>query len=106
MIKDILKALEVTKELMERASYDDNALSGPEIYIPVEDLKHIDATLNAILSLVKESNFEQSGSPFICGSAGKPDRFGLHDTYFICPTYGLDGMAVYTRTKDYSAPGY
>lgn len=49
---------------------------------------------------------EKSGQYFICGRAGGEDEFGLPEHVFICPTYGLDGFAIYTKTKEYSAPGY
>jgi len=29
---------------------------------------------------------------------------GLPEMIIVCPAYGLDGMAVYTKTTDYSAP--
>jgi len=43
---------------------------------------------------------------FICGENGSKDSMGLPERLFICPSYGLEGMAVYTKTSDYSAPGY
>jgi hypothetical protein len=43
---------------------------------------------------------------FICGEGGKKDPMGLPKTISICPAYGLDGFAVYTKTREYSAPGY
>lgn len=43
---------------------------------------------------------------FICGQSGSKDKFGLPDKLLVCPAYGLDGFAVYTKTMEYSAPGY
>lgn len=50
------------------------------------------------------SSPEKSGAFFICGEAGEKDHLGLPESILVCPTYGLDGMAMYTKTKDYSAP--
>ena len=49
---------------------------------------------------------EKSGLYFICGEAGEKDEVGLPESILVCPSYGSDGMAMYTKTKDYSAPGY
>ena len=43
---------------------------------------------------------------FICGEGGEKDSMKLPTTILICPAIGLDGLAVYTKTRDYSAPGY
>ena len=43
---------------------------------------------------------------FICGEAGAKDDMGLPEKIMICPAYGLDGFAVYTKTSNYTAPGY
>ena len=49
---------------------------------------------------------EKSGLYFICGEAGEKDSMGLPEYISVCPTYGADGMAMYKKHKDYSAPGY
>ena len=49
---------------------------------------------------------EQSGKYFICGEVGLKDAVGLPEEILVCPAYGSDGFAVYTKTTDYSAPGY
>jgi len=43
---------------------------------------------------------EKSGSYFICGEGGNKDNLGLPERIMICPTYGSDYMAVYTREAD------
>jgi hypothetical protein len=43
---------------------------------------------------------------FICGQTGEKDNMGLPEHILVCPAVGLDGMAQYTKTKDYSAPGW
>lgn len=49
---------------------------------------------------------EKSGMYFICGEGGDKDQMGLPQMILVCPAYGLDGMAIYSKTKDYSAPEY
>jgi len=49
---------------------------------------------------------EKSGTYFICGEAGDKDASGLPEKIMVCPAYGLDGFAIYTKTTDYSAPSY
>lgn len=43
---------------------------------------------------------------FVCGEVGDKGPDGLPEKILICPSYGLDGFAVYTKTSDYSAPGW
>ena len=50
------------------------------------------------------SQAEKTGTFFICGEGGDHDRMGLPEMIMVCPAYGLDGMAVYTKAKSYSAP--
>jgi hypothetical protein len=50
------------------------------------------------------SQAEKTGTFFICGEGGEHDRMGLPEMIMVCPAYGLDGMSIYTKTKDYSAP--
>ena len=44
--------------------------------------------------------------PFICGAGSEKGEDGLPDMIFVCPMMGADGMAVYKKFKDYSAPSY
>jgi hypothetical protein len=44
--------------------------------------------------------------PFICGGSAEKGKDGLPDMIFVCPMMGADGMAVYVKHKDYSAPSY
>jgi hypothetical protein len=55
-------------------------------------------------TIVLHSEPERSGVYFICGEGGERDSMGLPEKINVCPAYGLDGMAQYTKTKDYSAP--
>ena len=49
---------------------------------------------------------DKSGSFFICDESGERDEMGLPEMIMVCPAYGLDGFAIYKKTKDYSAPEY
>jgi hypothetical protein len=49
---------------------------------------------------------EKTGDFFICGNSEEKDELGLPNKILICPSYGSDGFAIYTKTTDYSAPGY
>ena len=49
---------------------------------------------------------ERTGVFFICGEGGEKDDMGLPEYIHVCPTYGLDGMAMYKKERDYSAPGW
>ena len=44
--------------------------------------------------------------PFICGVAGEVQADGMNEFVLVCPAYGADGMAMYKKYKDYSAPEY
>lgn len=44
--------------------------------------------------------------PFICGTAGTLQADGMYEFILVCPMYGADGMAMYKKYKDYSAPEY
>jgi hypothetical protein len=44
--------------------------------------------------------------PFICGTAGGKGEDNMPEYILVCPMYGADGMAMYKKYKDYSAPGY
>jgi len=57
-------------------------------------------------TIVLHSEPERSGVYFICGESGERDSMGLPERISVCPALGLDGMAQYTKTKDYSAPGW
>lgn len=58
------------------------------------------------LSLAFGALNEKLHGPFICGLSGARDQMGLPERLFICPAEGLDGFAVYTKTRDYDAPGW
>lgn len=55
-------------------------------------------------TILKHIMSEKTGTFFICGAGGEKDSMGLPERINVCPSYGLDGMAQYTKSKDYSAP--
>ena len=58
-------------------------------------------------NIFRHANAEKlDGVYFICGEAGEKDTMGLPEKILVCPAYGLDGLAIYTKSSDYSAPGY
>jgi len=49
---------------------------------------------------------ETSGALFLCGIGGDRDSYGLPEYIEICPTYGLQGVAMYKKFREYSEPGW
>lgn len=63
--------------------------------------------LRKVFEMIKHLSAEKlEGVYFICGDAGEKDDMGLPKMLLICPGYGLDGFAVYTKTSPYSAPEF
>jgi len=63
--------------------------------------------LRKVHTMVRHLSAEKlQGVYFICGEGGDKDDVGLPKSIFVCPAYGSDGFAVYTKSSDYSAPGY
>lgn len=63
--------------------------------------------LAAAVKFMQSCFYEQvPDTPFICGTAGNNGPDNMPEYYFIAPTYGVDGFAVYKKDKDYDAPGY
>lgn len=62
---------------------------------------------NAYLrKILKHAFADRTGAFFICGQGGDVDAHGLPSMIMVCPSYGADGFALYTKTKDYDAPSY
>jgi hypothetical protein len=63
--------------------------------------------LRKVFKMVRHLSAEKlDGVFFICGEAGTKDAMGLPEKIMVCPAYGLDGFAIYTKTSNYSAPEY
>ena len=71
-----------------------------------EDMLKATDEIEKLRKIIKALVPEKSGHFFICGEAGTKDQMGLPENIFVCPTYGLDGFAVYKKDKDYTAPGW
>ena len=57
-----------------------------------------------LMHIWKHSTPEKTGAFFVCGEGGERDEMGLPEMIMVCPSFGLDGFAIYKKTKDYSAP--
>ena len=77
-----------------------------QIFKMEERIKELEAENEKLKNILRKAFPEKSGHFFICGEAGEKDTSGLPDKVFICPTYGLDGFAVYKKERDYTAPGW
>jgi hypothetical protein len=65
------------------------------------------AQLRRVHKMVRHLSADKlQGVYFICGEGGEKDTMGLPEKIMVCPAYGLDGFAIYTKTSDYSAPEY
>jgi hypothetical protein len=49
---------------------------------------------------------EKTGALFLCGLGGERDSYGLPEYIEICPTYGMQGVAMYKKFREYSEPGW
>ena len=57
--------------------------------------------------IILHANAEKfEGIYFICGESGEKDDMGLPEYIQVCPAVGLDGVAMYKKHKEYSAPGW
>ena len=63
------------------------------------------AQLRRVHKMLRHLSAEKlEGVYFICGEAGAKDDMGLPEKIMVCPAYGLDGFAIYSKTSGYSAP--
>ncbi len=74
---------------------------------PVEEhIKKLEEENLKLKTMIRHAIADRTGVYFICGDAGPKDDVGLPNKVLICPAYGSDGFAIYTKTSEYSAPGY
>jgi len=71
-----------------------------------ERIKELEEENARLIGILKKVFPEKSGDIFICGIGGEKDSLGLPENIYVCPSYGLDGFAIYSKTSDYTAPGY
>jgi len=72
----------------------------------LKQITSLESENEKLKNILRKAFPEKSGHYFICGEAGEKDSSGLPDKVFMCPTYGLDGFAVYKKERDYTAPGW
>lgn len=70
------------------------------------ELKQLRELNEKFRTIVAHGKPEYTGKFFICGQTGELDADQLPKQILVCPHYGLDGFAIYTKTSDYSAPSY
>lgn len=70
----------------------------------VEEVKKIEQENEKLKNIIIHLLPDRTGVYFICGEGGTKDEMGLPEAIFVCPSYGLEGMAIYTKTTDYKAP--
>jgi hypothetical protein len=70
------------------------------------ELRQLRERVEKFEKIFSHATAEKSGLYFICGEGGEKDYLGLPEMIMVCPQMGADGFAMYTKTMDYSAPGY
>lgn len=70
------------------------------------ELKKLREDNEKLHSIFKHALAERTGAFFICGHGEEKDEYGLPTKVLICPAMGSDGFAIYTKTTEYSSPGY
>jgi hypothetical protein len=104
--KDLVKAVKVianwfdqrAAESPEDADYWDHVIRARSL----DEAADLLESYNKILFHLLAGRI--TGAYFVCGESGDKDTMGLPEKVFVCPSYGLEGMAVYTKTQDYNAP--
>ena len=71
-----------------------------------EKLTRVATFLLKVKTAFMTSKPEETGALFITGISGEKDEMGLPEYISVCPTYGLDGFALYKKHTEYSAPQY
>jgi len=72
----------------------------------MSELEQLREENTRLKNIIRHAVAEKTGVFFVCGEGGETGPDGLPKLILICPAYGLDGFAVYTKTTDYSAPSY
>ena len=71
-----------------------------------EDCLKIAGILNKVKTAIMHERAEVTGTYFITGEMGDRDDVGLPEQLMICPTNGLNGFALYKKSRNYSEPGH
>ena len=70
----------------------------------VEEVKELEKEIDLLRDIIRHLLADRTGVYFICGESGDKDTTGLPERIFVCPSYGMQGMAVYAKTQDYKEP--
>lgn len=90
---ELVSALGYDSERVKKENLQNKAIEAAKI------LRRVAVTMQTY-------NSEQSGALFVCGIRGEHDSMGLPEYLDVCPTFGMQGIAVYKKFKDYSEPGW
>lgn len=93
------------EELVEALGYDVN-IADSNLTTDHDNKVKVAKILRRVAVTMQTHTPESSGALYLCGIGGSKDDMGLPEYVHICPTYGLQGVAVYQKVKDYSEPGW
>ena len=66
-----------------------------------EDCLSVATILNRVKEAIIHTRPEDTGSYFITGESGEKGPDGLPEHILVCPAYGLNGVAVYKKVRDW-----
>ena len=72
----------------------------------VGELQKLREENEKLKTMIRHAIAEKTGVYFICGEAGTKDSLGLPGKILVCPGFGSDGFAIYSKTTEYSSPEY
>jgi hypothetical protein len=90
-------------DLIEALGYDPENV---KLYELQEKTIEAAKILRRVAITLQTTQPEKSGALFICGIGGEKDRFGLPEYLDVCPMFGLQGVAVYKKYREYDEPGW
>jgi hypothetical protein len=70
------------------------------------EINRLETLVAKLTTLIASAAPAKIAGLFVCGSGGETDNMGLPDFIMVCPTFGLDGMCIYKKHGEYSAPGW
>ena len=91
------------RTLIDIMGYDADMIVANDSFDKLEKVAKIFSRVRIAMLTEKP---EETGALFITGIGGQKDDMGLPERLHICPTYGLSGSAIYTKSSEYSEPGY
>ena len=91
------------EKIIEIMGYEPELIDANDAHDSIERVAKIFAKVRIAMLTEKP---EKTGALFITGIGGEKDAMGLPERLHICPSFGLAGSAIYTKTSEYSEPGY